>query len=537
MRTHSSTVSPPATKLAPSRSGVLALSGYGLSIAVERGHLVVSDGIGAERRQARLARATSKLKRLVVLGHTGSVTLEAVRWLHDIGAAFVQIDRDGEVLLASGPMGLDDARLRRAQALAPFNGVGLSIARELLHDKLQGQRRVLEQLPDPDQAQAVIAQAIDSLATAEGPEQLRILEASAAAAYWGAWSAVSIQFARKDLARIPEHWRTFGARVSPITGAPRKAGNPANALLNYLYAILEAETRIAALTMGLDPGMGVLHADQSNRDSLACDLMEVVRPRVDAYVLNLLRTHTFTGRDFFETPNGVCRILPPVTRLLAETAPTWAHAVAPVVEQVAQRLHQGRPALIDRVGKSQSGHAARPPARSARLPTPLTQSRRSAGRDRVRRNPKPAITSTTLTLLPTCPICGIDLESRDRQYCDDCLPERRAEGLAAFQVAGPATLARERASGIDSSHTETAQAKRGATQMARARTRAEWNAQAQGTPPQDVAWPDVLAGLASVSLGAMRRATGLSLTYCAQIKKGQRVPHPSYWAPLAALTS
>jgi CRISPR associated protein Cas1 len=57
----------------------------------------------------------------------------------------------------------------------------------------------------------------------------------------------------------------------------RRATNPANAILNYLYAILEAEARIAALRMGLDPGLGFLHADQTARDSLACDLMEPVR--------------------------------------------------------------------------------------------------------------------------------------------------------------------------------------------------------------------------------------------------------------------
>src|SRR4051812_37097411 len=117
MRIQSTPVSSGATTLAPSKSGVLALSGYGLSITVERGHLTVSDGIGNDRRQGRLARATSKLKRLVILGHTGMVSLEALRWLHDVGAAFVQIDRDGELILASGPQGLDDARLRRAQAV------------------------------------------------------------------------------------------------------------------------------------------------------------------------------------------------------------------------------------------------------------------------------------------------------------------------------------------------------------------------------------------------------------------------------------
>ncbi|MBF6599471.1 MAG: CRISPR-associated endonuclease Cas1 [Dehalococcoidia bacterium] len=37
----------------------------------------------------------------------------------------------------------------------------------------------------------------------------------------------------------------------------RAAGS--NALLNYCYAILGAECRLALLTMRLDPGMGVLH--------------------------------------------------------------------------------------------------------------------------------------------------------------------------------------------------------------------------------------------------------------------------------------
>jgi hypothetical protein len=38
----------------------------------------------------------------------------------------------------------------------------------------------------------------------------------------------------------------FGARVSPLTGSPRLAVNPPNAVLNYLYAILESEARLSA---------------------------------------------------------------------------------------------------------------------------------------------------------------------------------------------------------------------------------------------------------------------------------------------------
>lgn len=36
-------------------------------------------------RTLRLARATSGLDRLVIIGHTGYITLEALRWIRDIG--------------------------------------------------------------------------------------------------------------------------------------------------------------------------------------------------------------------------------------------------------------------------------------------------------------------------------------------------------------------------------------------------------------------------------------------------------------------
>src|SRR4051812_41142497 len=94
------------------RNGVLVLSGYGVRVAVDRGHLVVTDGIADERRTGRLSRATCKLRRLVVLGHAGTISFEALRWLADLKAAFIQIDADGTVIAATTPLGLDDPRLR-----------------------------------------------------------------------------------------------------------------------------------------------------------------------------------------------------------------------------------------------------------------------------------------------------------------------------------------------------------------------------------------------------------------------------------------
>ena len=66
-----------------------------VDIRVWRGRLRVRDGIGHNRREALVHRATGHLRRLVVLGHTGSISLEAICWLADVGASYLQLDADG----------------------------------------------------------------------------------------------------------------------------------------------------------------------------------------------------------------------------------------------------------------------------------------------------------------------------------------------------------------------------------------------------------------------------------------------------------
>src|SRR5712691_5881038 len=117
------------------RHGVATLFGYGIQVRVDRGHLVVEDGIGADRRQSRFPRVGHGLKRLVVIGSDGMVTLAALRWLADQDTAFVMLERDGSVLATTGPVRPSDARLRRAQSLAGQSDIALRIARELIDKK------------------------------------------------------------------------------------------------------------------------------------------------------------------------------------------------------------------------------------------------------------------------------------------------------------------------------------------------------------------------------------------------------------------
>jgi CRISPR-associated endonuclease Cas1 len=502
------------------RHGVLVLDGYGLRVSVERGHLAVSDGIGDERRQGRFPRATCGLRRLVLLGHSGSITLEALRWMHDVGAAVVQIDADGKIILASGPAGTADARLLRAQVVASQNGVGLRIVRDLLREKLRGQAAALDRLPGAQSAASEIRRiAGTNLEGAATLDRLRALEAEAAAIYWKTWEPVPVRFARRDARSVPDYWRRFGSRHSLLTGSPRNAMSPANSLLNYLYAVAETETRIAAQAVGMAPQVGLLHADQRFRDSLVFDLLEVIRPEVDAFLLNLLQTHTFAKADFTETRQGVCRVLAPLTHVLAETAPTWARAIAPVVERVAQALMKD------------ADHA---PRTRAFLPTPLTQAHRSAGREGLRHHPRPAVPAPDVP--PACRNCGVLLDRADRLYCGDCVPERRSEVGTRAAVTGRQVLADLRRRGQDPAHGGNAGRVRGEKIRRHNREQARWKDVRSGTVNARLFHREILPRLHQMSLRRIARALGVSEGYASFIRRGLRIPHPRHWEVLKALT-
>jgi CRISPR-associated endonuclease Cas1 len=390
------------TELIVPRHGVVTLFGYGIQVRVDRGHLLLEDGIGPDRRYGRLPRVGHGLKRLVVIGSDGMVSLAALRWLADQDASFVMLERKGKVLAVTGPVRPSDAKLRRAQALAHSSGVALRIARELISQKLTAQEHVARRkLLDSTTADS-IAHFRDELPAADSIASIRLIEAQGASAYWSAWRTLPINYPKKDVHRVPEHWRSFGARISPLSGSPRLAANPPNAILNYLYALLESEARRAAASLGLDPGLGVLHVDASNRDSLALDILEPIRAQVDAYVVEWITRQPLRREWFYEERDGNCRLMGSFAKQLSETAQTWARAVAPVAEWVAQALW------------SSAGKSAR---KGPSLPTRLTQRRRSEGRGntfQVRTNP-------VSRRHKICEVCGA--EGVKNRYCKSCAVE------------------------------------------------------------------------------------------------------------------
>jgi CRISPR-associated endonuclease Cas1 len=324
-------------------AGVCVADGFGVRVVVERGALEVHDGVGPYRRSRLYDRATHGLRRLVILNAAGVVSLDALRWCHALSVGVLVLGPDGTAQLTSTPRMTDDGRLRRTQALAPFEPYGIDVARWLMSRKIVGQGKlVLRRFGD-----STTAETIGDLAlAAEGAEtidELRQLEASAAALYFGAWSGrpeCAPTFAAKDRRRIPPHWSRYEGRRSVLASAAsnRKAERPVNAMLNYLYSLVEAEAILACQSVGLDPGLGIVHADAKGRQSLALDLMEPVRPEVDGFVLDMVERRTFRKAEFTETSDGHVRLLAPLTHELAETMPQWAKSLAPIADYLESDL-------------------------------------------------------------------------------------------------------------------------------------------------------------------------------------------------------
>ena len=246
-------------------------------------------------------------------------------------------------------------------------------------------------------------------------------------------------FARRDVAAVPSHWLLAGPRNSVLSNGPRKAITPAHAILNYLYAILEAETRLACLVLGLDPALGLVHSDHRTRHSLVLDLMEPVRPHVDAYVLELLRTKTFLRSDFFETRDGSCRVTPTLTEPLAMTALHWRERIGPVAERVAALCAAGTKELRSRHLPSET-HAVvsgryRTPLTRANQTRPLKAKRLTAVQER----------ATLRALAPArCKDCGGAIAERQPQTVRRVSPGARRARVASSR-SGPAPLCDRRA--------------------------------------------------------------------------------------------
>jgi CRISPR-associated endonuclease Cas1 len=491
-------------------AGVCVVDGFGVHVVVERGALEVHDGVGPHRRTRRYDKASHGLHRVVILNAAGIISLEALRWCSGLGIGVLVLGPDGTCQLASTPRMTDDARLRRQQAIAPSEPYGLDIARWLISRKVAGEGHVLIRCFGDEETAETLGGLVLAIEEAGTIDEVRQLEATAAALYFGSWSnrpETAPHFATADRRRIPPHWSRFEGRRSVLASSAsnRKAERPVNSILNYLFALVEAEAILASQAVGLDPGLGIVHADAKGRQSLALDIMEPIRPAVEAFVLDLVIERTFRKADFVETSDGHVRLRAPFTHRLTETLPEWRQALGPIAEHVAHVLgavmagkyHPATPLTSRNVRDAQAIVKARKVA--TRLAASSTTARQ-----------RPVSEPVALPLW-TCPDCGGAVTNPRHVRCETCIA---ADPRQSPEIRG----------------------RRGAAIAARKRALAEWS-EVHGDDPYDpeLFRREILPRLRTVRLSEIVEATGMSKAFASQVRAGKFTPHVSTWRALAGL--
>lgn len=121
------------------------------------------------------------------------------------------------------------------------------------------------------------------------------IEAQAAKIYWAEWLGSGSGF-RRD-----------------------QDGDGVNALLNYGYAVVRAAVGRALVAAGLHPAIGIHHCNRANAFCLADDMLEPLRPFVDAAVRELAQTGT--GALNPETKRKLLGLLTATVRMEDQTGP------------------------------------------------------------------------------------------------------------------------------------------------------------------------------------------------------------------------
>jgi uncharacterized Zn finger protein (UPF0148 family) len=247
-----------------------------------------------------------------------------------------------------------------------------------------------------------------------------------------------------------------------------------------------------------------MHLDTPTRDSLACDLMEPIRPQVDGYLLGWITHEPLRREWFFEDRNGNCRLMAPLAARLAETAPTWARAVAPLAEWVVHSLWK----------------STAKPVRRASPATRLTQSHKRQAKG------EPPIPPAAPPPKPiaVCRDCGAPIK-QGRTFCASC-------GVV-YSRAGMIRAARI---GRVIGHSTAARARQAEKQRRNQAALKKWNSSKQPDWLTEKFYrEEIQPRLARITVPAIASALDLSQPYAAEIRAGRHLPHPRHWLTLARL--
>jgi len=417
---------------------VLVLEGYDARMYVERGHLVTRDGFANEGkiRETRFPRGRCSVERIVIRAPGGTVSMEAIDWCARMGIAVSFVASDSTLLNCLIPDAPHDGPVKRAQAVSAVTDDAVNLARYLLGEKLDSQISAIERdfprlgivnVSGKSTATSEIHACKASLMETTTLVDFLALEGRAAQVYWSLLVESPLPWRPWALKRIPAHWAAISPRTSGRRERVRDATDPFNAVLNYCYTLLEVETRFACEATGLDPDLGLLHTDDRLRESFIYDLLEPLRSKADVWALELLHKEKLHPAMFHELGDGIVRLDPDLTGLLASTLmPRLRKAALEIANDYAKQL------------------------RLIAVPRRL-----------VRAAPKPIAERRALWEQSACGYCGGPLPRKGVKFCGRHCYLRYSVEVAKPIEKAQARLKEMRAAGLDPGHGGEAAKKRG----------------------------------------------------------------------------
>jgi CRISP-associated protein Cas1 len=305
----------------------LILAGHGVSLRIEAGTLLIRNGFThypQKQETYRYFKGDADLPpRIIMLDGSGSITFDVLTWLNEQKVPLVKIDWTGNaVTVISGDSFVANReRVAWQTETRSDRRKRMEFCNALIARKIEGCIQTLETSLRRSAAwDRAMKRAKDDLArlAKKPPEtvnELRLLEAQSAVAYFRAWYATSLLWRTSARHPIPDEWRTVGPRFTRVyaTGS-RNASHPVNAILNYAYAVLQSRVQIRLVSEGYDPMLGIMHSDRDDAAAFVFDMMEPERPKVDREVMAFLKSEALHPADFTIREDGVVRLNPELAK-------------------------------------------------------------------------------------------------------------------------------------------------------------------------------------------------------------------------------
>lgn len=281
----------------------LVLSGHGVKINVDSGRLHVQDGrtcVDKEPEKFIFRPKMCDYDNIVIYGHNGHITFEAMRWLVKQNIQLTLLDWNGKLLTSVLPVEAKQTKLKFVQYRAYESDERISIAKNLINAKVNNSKIVIKWLSEkyPQIEKNALEKDASLLKNAKTIKEIMTVEARVAEAYW------------KELYKIINKNLDFASRYAGKTSRPMGAVDPVNALFNYGYALLESQCQRAVNASGLDTHVGFMHEVTGGKMPLVYDLQEPFRCLVDIAIINGLEKKVFDKTDFIRTENYNIRLRP-----------------------------------------------------------------------------------------------------------------------------------------------------------------------------------------------------------------------------------